>query len=118
MENKFNSLNHRVIKWASSKGILDNATPLTQMGKTIEEVEETRDALLAQSNGMNRYVNSKEELKDTEEEILDGFGDILVTILIGCKLQNIDPLDALQEALDIIEARTGKMVNGKFVKDK
>jgi len=118
MKNKFNSLNNRVIKWANSKGLLDNATPLTQMSKTIEEIEETRDALLAQANGMNRYFNSKEELKDTEEEILDGFGDVLVTILIGCKLQDIHPLDALQEALEIIEARTGKMVNGKFVKDK
>lgn len=113
----FNRLNSRVLEWASSKGILDKATPLSQMGKTIEEVEETRDALLAQVNGLDHYVNSKNVVCDTDEEVLDGFGDILVTILIGCKLQGVDPLVALEEALKIIEARTGKMVDGTFVKD-
>jgi len=117
MKNKFNELNHRVINWADEKGILDKATPLSQMNKTIEEVEETRDALLAQFNNLYYYTNSKGDESCTEDEILDGFGDILVTILIGCKLQDIDPLIALEEALNIIEARTGKMINGKFVKD-
>ena len=40
---EFKELNHRVITWAKNKGILQKATPLAQMGKTIEEVEETRE---------------------------------------------------------------------------
>ena len=115
---KFTELNTRVIKWADDKGILEKATPLNQIGKTIEEVEETRDALLAQANELNFYYNSKGKLKNTNNEILDGFGDVLVTVLIGCKLQEINPLHALELALNIIEKRTGKMINGTFVKNK
>ena len=115
---KFTELNTRVIKWADDKGVLEKATPLNQIGKTMEEVEETRDAMLAQANELDYYVNSKGEPKDTKEEILDGFGDILVTVLIGCKLQEINPLHALELALNIIEKRTGKMINGTFVKNK
>ena len=114
---EFKQLNERVITWANNKGILSKATPLAQINKTLEEVEETKEALFAQANNLEYYQNYKNVLKNTEEEILDGFGDQLVTILIGCKLQEINPLIALEKALDIIEKRKGKMVDGTFVKE-
>lgn len=115
---RFDNLNARVITWAGEKGILQKATPLAQIDKTREEVEETRDAIFAQSQALHNYYNSKGVLVRTRDEIMDGFGDQLVTILIGCKLQGMNPLDALESALDIIEKRSGKMVDGKFVKDE
>lgn len=115
---EFKELNERVLDWADSRGILEKATPVTQMHKTIEEVEETLEALYAQSTKQETYIDSKGVEKSTEYEILDGFGDTLVTILIGCCLQNINPLEALESALNIIELRTGKMVDGMFVKNK
>ena len=115
---EFKQLNKRVITWAAEKGILEKATPLTQMNKTLEEVKETEEALFAQSNKLTHYKNSKGELKNTKDELFDGFGDSLVTILIGCELQNINPLEALESALNIIEKRTGKIINGTFVKDE
>ncbi len=114
----FKELNERVVNWASEKGILIKGTPLAQIGKTEEEVAETREALFAQSNNLQVYINSKGERKNTSEEIEDGIGDQLVTILIQCKMQNLDPLKCLETALDIIEKRTGKMVDGQFKKDK
>lgn len=114
----FKKLNKRVVKWAKEKGILEKATPLAQIDKTLEEVMETREAIFAKQNEMISYTNSKGVLKSTNEEIKDGFGDQLVTILIGCKLQGLNPLKCLEESLDIIEKRTGKMVDGKFVKDE
>jgi len=33
-------------------------------------------------------------------------------------MQNLDPLDCLESALNVIEKRTGEMINGQFVKDK
>lgn len=113
----FNKLNKRVINWASEKGILKNATPLTQIEKTEEEVAETKLAIFADFQGLEEYHNSK-ELKDTKEEIKDGIGDTLVTLLIQCKMQNLNPLDCLETALNVIEKRTGKMLDGKFVKDE
>ncbi len=118
MKNNYKDLQARVNSWAEDKGILDLATGLSQIEKTREEVEETRDALLAKQNLQELYVNSKGIISVVEEEIEDGFGDILVTVLIGCKLQGLDPLECLRKAVEVIESRTGKMVNGTFVKDK
>lgn len=114
----FEELNDLVIQWADDKGILSNATSIAQIDKTIEEVLETREALFASSCGLKEYVNKKGIIVDTEDEVVDGFGDILVTVLIGCKLKDIDPLDALQKAYDIISKRSGVMKDGVFVKDK
>ena len=114
----FEELNDLVIQWADDKGILSKATSLAQIDKTIEEVLETREALFASSCGLKDYVNKKGINVDTEDEVVDGFGDVLVTVLIGCKLKGIDPLDALKKAYDVISKRSGKMINGVFVKDK
>ncbi len=114
----FKELNERVINWADQKGILLKATPFDQIKKTIEEVDETKEALFAQKNNMFSYLNSKGKLCNTSEEIKDGIGDTLVTLLIQCKMQNLNPLDCLESALNIIEKRTGKMIDGQFVKDE
>lgn len=114
----FKELNERAIAWADDKGILEKGTPLAQIGKTEEEVAETREALVAQNNNLQTYVNSKGEFKGTAAEIEDGIGDQLVTILIQCKMQNLNPLKCLEAALDIIEKRTGVMIDGVFQKHK
>ena len=96
------NLEERVLQWAENKGILDNAKPINQALKTLEEVNELLTGIVT----------------DDREEIKDAFGDILVTIIIGAELQGLNLLDCLESALNIIEKRTGKMVNGQFVKDK
>ena len=90
-----------VIKWANDKGILANGTPYTQANKTIEEANEILSAII----------------DNDKAEIIDGLGDVLVTIIIQAKLQNVDLLECLQSALNVITKRTGKMINGTFVKD-
>ena len=96
------NLETRVLQWAENKGILDNAKPINQALKTLEEVNELLTGIVT----------------DDHEEIKDAFGDILVTIIIGAELQGLNLLDCLESALNIIEKRTGKMINGQFVKDK
>ena len=114
---RFEKLNGRVGTWAKSKGILAKATPLRQLDKTIEEVLELREALVAQNNNLDHYINSKGVMVNTQEQIKDGIGDIDVTIKIQAKMQNLDPLDCLEYVVDIIEKRSGRMINGTFVKD-
>ena len=113
----FKELNENVLDWAKEKGILDKATPLTQWGKTEEEVAETREALFALQNNLLTYVNSKGQEKNTREEVKDGLGDVFVTLLIECKLVNLNPLDCLEEAYNIISKRQGQMIEGVFVKN-
>ena len=97
----YNQLESLVIEWAENKGILQKATPARQADKTLEEVEELR-AAIADNN---------------REEISDALGDILVTIIIQARMQNMSLTECLEGAYNIIAKRTGKMVNGQFVKD-
>lgn len=114
---RYNKLRQRVSSWAFEKRILAKATPLAQCEKTEEEVSELKWALAAQSDGKMIFRNVKGKEVGTEDEIKDAIGDILVTILIQSELQGLDPLDCLESAVDIIEKRTGKIINGQFVKD-
>jgi len=88
--------------WAEDKGILTKATPKAQAEKTLEEVNELIDAIES----------------DNRLEIIDALGDILVTIIIQAKLQGLILEKCLESAYDVISKRTGKMINGQFVKDK
>jgi NTP pyrophosphatase (non-canonical NTP hydrolase) len=115
---KYNELEPLVIEWAKSKGILDKATPLAQAGKTFEEVKELIEAVEVQEEGLEEFENSKGKRVNTKEEIKDALGDILVTIIIGAELQGLKLTDCLESAYNVISKRTGKMVDGVFVKDE
>ncbi len=97
----YQELEKLIIEWANQKGILEKGTSLAQWNKTAEEVNELNDALL----------------EDNRAEIIDALGDILVTIIIQAEMQGLKLEDCLESAYNVIAKRTGKMVNGQFVKD-
>jgi NTP pyrophosphatase (non-canonical NTP hydrolase) len=97
----YGELETLVIVWAHQKGILDNGTPRAQATKTMEEVQELIDAI---------DTNNKAEIEDA-------LGDILVTIIIQAEMQGVSLKNCLEGAYNIISKRTGKMVDGQFVKD-
>lgn len=99
---EMNELIEKVIGWAYDKGILAKDNAPKQMIKVTEEVGETAGALL----------------KDNKHEIKDGIGDILVTIIILSHQLGYTPEECLEQAWKEIENRTGKTVNGVFVKDE
>lgn len=98
----YNELQPLVIAWAEQKGILANGTPLAQCQKTFEEVEELELAIL----------------DSDKAETIDALGDILVTIIIQAELQGLNLVECLESAYNVISKRTGKMVDGTFVKDE
>ena len=114
----FNELNIKVIGWAKDRSIFDKATPISQHIKTLEEVDELTMALNAQERGNLEFTCPKGNLKNTEHEIKDAIGDILVTLIIQTEMQGLTMEDCLESAYNIISKRTGKMVDGIFVKDK
>ena len=88
-------------EWADERGLYDNGDAKTQALKLVEEVGEIARAIL----------------KDDTEEVIDGIGDAVVVLtnlaeLIGAPIEM-----CIDEAYDVISKRTGKMVNGTFVKD-
>ena len=68
----WDEFHNNVIGWATDRGIIPNATPDAQMGKVLEEIAETWQAIIA---------------KD-EAEIKDGIGDVAVTLVIHAELSN------------------------------
>jgi len=97
----YTELEELVLQWANEKGILDKSNPIKQIGKTQEELTETLIALV----------------ESDDEEIKDGIGDMLVTIIILSKLCDLTTTECLEAAYDVIKTRKGKMVNGLFVKE-
>lgn len=94
-----NELVLNVEEWAKAKG-LDKAESSKQFLKVTEEVGEVASALAR---------NNREMLKD-------GIGDVIVTLIILAQQQGLTVEDCLAFAYDEIKNRTGKMVDGVFVK--
>ena len=106
---KYEELSKLVCQWAKDKGIQDKATPLTQWDKMLEEVIETRDALIDQVSMLPR--------PETDEAITDGIGDVFVTLIILSLLTHRDPVKCLEHSYNEIKGRKGKMIEGVFVKE-
>ena len=97
----YTELRELVEQWAEDKGILKNGTTEKQALKTLEETNELIEAI---------------KLND-RAEIIDALGDILVTIIIQAKMQDLSLLECLESAYDVISKRNGKMIGGTFVKE-
>jgi NTP pyrophosphatase (non-canonical NTP hydrolase) len=95
------TLFERVEQWSKDKG-LDKAAPEKQFLKVIEEVGEVAAAMA----------------RNDRPEIVDGLGDTLVTLIILSQQLGVNLGDALFSAYGVIQGRTGKMVDGVFVKSE
>ena len=88
-------------EWAKEKGIYDSGSSGVQYLKLIEEAGELAEALL----------------KKDKAEIKDAIGDMVVVLTSIAKFEDMLIEDCINSAYNVIAKRTGKMVNGTFVKD-
>jgi len=99
---QFEDVEAKVIQWARDRQIVPNATPASQMLKTVSEVGELADAIA----------------KHDREGIIDGIGDVLVTLVIVAKLEGLSVVDCLASAYETIKDRRGTLTpEGVFVKE-
>ena len=98
----FESLQDEIIQWGYARNIVSSKNTPKQFMKVTEELGELAE-------GIN---------KDNQEQIKDSLGDILVTLIILSKDLDVDLLECLRGAYDVIKDRTGKTVNGVFVKEE
>jgi len=90
-----------VEQWARDRQIIPNSNPLSQLMKTVSELGELADATL-QGDG---------------DGVIDGVGDVLVTLIIYANLQGLTLEECLASAYDTIKDRKGKLTpEGVFVK--
>ena len=94
-----NELIKQVEQWSIAKG-LDKAESSKQFLKVVEEVGEVAAALA----------------RNDKNALCDGIGDVIVTLIILAQQNDMDLHDCLNTAYDEIKNRTGKMIDGVFVK--
>lgn len=99
----FDELIDNITQWADDKGILVSDNAPKQSMKIMEELGETMGAIL--------------KGKKTDE-VIDGIGDIFVTVIILSKQLGLDPTECLESAWNEIKDRKGKTVNGTFIKQE
>ena len=99
----YRELEMLVIQWGEARRIVQNSTPMAQYKKTREEVGELHDAL---------HNNDREAMKDA-------YGDILVTLIMGCATADLDLVSCLEHAYNQIKDRKGYLTpDGIFVKEE
>ena len=95
-----NELIGNIEQWSIDRG-LNNSDPTKQALKILEEMGETASALL----------------KDKRNELIDGIGDVLVTVIIFAQQNGLSAEDCLQVAYDEIKGRKGRLVDGTYIKE-
>lgn len=101
-ENSMNNLIKQVEQWSIDKG-LDKGNSFTQYAKSSEEMGEVAAALCR---------NDVDELKD-------GIGDVVVTLIILAQQNNMTLYECLEQAYGEIKNRTGVISkDGSFIKSE
>jgi NTP pyrophosphatase (non-canonical NTP hydrolase) len=102
IEMSYSEVEMKVLQWGEARGIVQNATAMSQAIKTLEEVTELFDAL---------NKNSLEEAKDA-------IGDIVVTLIMVSAVLDVDLVKCLEGAYNEIKDRKGYLTpEGIFVKE-
>lgn len=92
----------KVEEWAKERGIDKPENATKQVMKAMEELGEL-------SAGVNKLDRDKQ---------IDSLGDLQVVLIILAKQLGIDYVGSLESAYEVIKNRTGKTVNGVFIKSE
>ena len=92
---------NNIRSWAEQRGLYEKGDTKTQLIKLYEESGELSQALL----------------KNNKEDIIDAIGDSVVVLTNLAHLVGTDIETCVQSAYDEISNRTGRMINGTFIKD-
>jgi NTP pyrophosphatase (non-canonical NTP hydrolase) len=91
----------KVVQWGEARGIVQNSKPLAQARKTLEECGELIEACATGDRAA----------------MADAYGDILVTLIMGCATADLDLTTCLEGAYGEIKNRKGHLrPDGVFVK--
>jgi len=125
---EFKELTKNVLGWANDRSLIEHGNTFQQYAKFMEEANE----ILIAMNKMELLIKEAEALDVTNNEELekyrlkdksitdehkDAYGDTLVTLIISAAQYGYDLTDCLNRAYNEIKDRTGKTVDGTFIKD-
>lgn len=116
--NSYRILELDVIRWAEDRQIIPNSTPIAQAGKTLEEAGELLESAARMKAMLDTGIDRNASIYQAElKRYRDAVGDIVVTLINGCALADVDLVDCLEMAYEEIKDRKGTLMpNGVFVK--
>ncbi len=91
----------QVKEWAGTRGLLDSSTPEDQITKLGEEFGELCTAIA----------------KGDDRKTIDAIGDMQVVLAVICAMWNWNVDTCREAALQEIQGRKGRVVDGIFVKE-
>jgi NTP pyrophosphatase (non-canonical NTP hydrolase) len=92
----------KIIQWGEKRQIVQNSTPEAQATKTQEELNELIEAIKSGDRAA----------------MADAYGDILVTLVMGCACADLDLVECFKGAYEEIKDRKGYLgADGIFVKE-
>ena len=100
--NKTLMMFNKIRTWAHDRGLYEKGNVMVQYVKLQEEAGELAKALL----------------KDDQPEVIDAIGDMVVVLTNLAHQRGVYIEECIQSAYEVINKRTGKMINGTFVKDE
>jgi NTP pyrophosphatase (non-canonical NTP hydrolase) len=107
-----------VIRWAEARQIIPNSNPKAQSMKTLEEAGELLEAATALKVLKDAGMEETPIYAHWQDKYKDAIGDVMVTLVIGAALADVDVVECFKGAYEEIKERTGTMnSNGIFVKD-
>lgn len=109
----FEKLAAKVINWGKVRDLIHRKNAPKQFLKFIEEVFEFK----AEMDQLERVEHEKLKEIYTDRMKLE-MGDIFVTLIILCEQLGIDPIECLGRAYKKIAKRSGKTINGTFIKEE
>ncbi|EJU22534.1 hypothetical protein HMPREF1143_1738 [Peptoanaerobacter stomatis] len=119
----FEELQKIIEQWAKDKSLLHAENADKQFMKFIEEVFEFKVELdfykyFKSFKHTNIEVDYSIETVDKYNKLQLEMGDIFVTLIVLCRQIGIEPTRCLDMAYEKIKDRTGKTIDGVFVKEE
>lgn len=116
----YRELEMKVIQWSEARKIIPNSTAKAQAQKTLEESGELLEAATTLKALIDTGIPSTSKIyAHWLGKYRDAVGDILVTLINGCALADVDAVECLAQAYEEIKDRKGTLMpNGIFVKQE
>jgi len=111
----------KIVEWNRERGILDlEFNHVKETSFIVEELLESSghyDSVTARDKATEIATDVVGVPNSSPEQIVDAWADIVVFAAGGMAKLGFDPSKVMEEVYKEINSRTGKMVDGKFIKD-
>ncbi len=112
----------QIITWNKQRQLLDKGfNHQKEVSFIVEELLESTgkyDSISARTKAEQITADICQDLETDSEKIVDALADIIVFATGGIAKLGYDPNIVMDEVMKHINSRTGKIIDGKFVKDK